>query len=709
MSLGNQRKLKNAGKLSFLERKADSQEKNNMNKLKRFISEKKTENRNKPLDEAQTKSKNEKALKFINYQNKPHYLHPIYRKPENGRLNNSSKNKDSYVTKCSSNNSLYKQHFSREKEVTKVKNNSTVLSVLAKNIQGGNKCFNKHQENKGNHNTKQIKNDLKESFQDQGCISPAGISNSSSQKNIPEKNQTSIQKQISKKKLLVPSIDVSTKVKIKNDQEAQKSPICLPIDKAKPFFHKFAGNKTKPSSKCHSKELNKSKPKNSSNDLQIDESNLEYSDNYRKFCFKKQKEGVSSESLKKIVQSNKKRFSSKGCLMAEVNNEIKKDKEIFNSDGKGKSLPKFIDMFNKMYQDQETEDRRNLKDNVRECSKEHKIIQTKLEFYQFIKLIGRGSFGKVYLGLQKLTNRLVAIKCLAKQHFIDEVAKSKIKTEVGVLKNLLGHPHVIKLLEVFENEKYVFFVMEYAANSDLLHYLKDMSILGEDEAKVIFYQIASCVRYCHKLGIIHRDIKLDNILIDEHFNCKLCDFGVSRYQKYNEMINEQCGTPAYLAPEIVSEKGYKNFGADIWSLGVLLFSIVTGHMPFKASTKDSLNKNILTGNYDFPEENDLSAELKNLIKKMLTVDPDDRIKIDEIFLHPWLSNIDINLPLVKKIQKFESLQFSYLEEENVTINEFAFEFICSMGFNKDLLREAIKEKKLNHATACYYLIEKDFN
>ncbi len=135
---------------------------------------------------------------------------------------------------------------------------------------------------------------------------------------------------------------------------------------------------------------------------------------------------------------------------------------------------------------------------------------------------------------------------------------------------------------MFENSKNFFIVMEYASNGDLLSYVKDIGPLTEQKGRVIFRQVVEGIKHCHLKNVLHRDIKLDNILLDGEFSVKICDFGVSRFIKKGNYIREQCGTPAYIAPEIIKDKGYEGFSADLWSLGVLLYVMISGTFPFTA-------------------------------------------------------------------------------------------------------------------------------
>lgn len=166
----------------------------------------------------------------------------------------------------------------------------------------------------------------------------------------------------------------------------------------------------------------------------------------------------------------------------------------------------------------------------------------------------------------------------------------------------MQHRNVIRLLETLETKADIFIVMEYASGGDLLSFMKKRRSVNEDEAKVIFRQVVNSVGHCHCRSVLHRDVKLDNILIDSSGRIKLCDFGISRIiTDHREIIREQCGTPAYISPEIMLDKGYNGFKSDIWSLGIILFALVCGTLPFKATTIDLLKSAILLGLVNFPE------------------------------------------------------------------------------------------------------------
>jgi serine/threonine protein kinase len=233
-----------------------------------------------------------------------------------------------------------------------------------------------------------------------------------------------------------------------------------------------------------------------------------------------------------------------------------------------------------------------IKYNKAFIKKNKKIPTTTLDFYKFVKLIGKGAFGKVTLGIHKLTGKYVAIKAIDKNYMKDDFSKKKVFQEVFILKKI-RHSNIIRLLEVFESPKHFLMVMEYAGGGDLLQFVKQRKRLEELDAKYIFKQIVYGLGHCHCRSVLHRDIKLDNILMDLEGSIKICDFGVSRIINKGQLIQEQCGTPAYLAPEIIADEGYEGFYVDIWSLGVLLYAMLQGTVPFKASNLQDLHALIL--------------------------------------------------------------------------------------------------------------------
>jgi len=176
--------------------------------------------------------------------------------------------------------------------------------------------------------------------------------------------------------------------------------------------------------------------------------------------------------------------------------------------------------------------------------------------------------------------------------------------------------------------------MEFICGGDLLNFVRKRTKLNEPTAKFIFRQIIEGLQYIHSQNVVHRDIKLDNILIDLTNTVKICDFGVSRKIKKGEIMHDQCGTPAYIAPEIILGKGYEGFGVDIWSAGVVLYALLAGVVPFRQKSMKLINQLIIDGKYD--EIENISAEAKDLIRGILNTDPLKRLTIDQILNHEWL-------------------------------------------------------------------------
>ena len=376
-----------------------------------------------------------------------------------------------------------------------------------------------------------------------------------------------------------------------------------------------------------------------------------------------------------------------------------------------------------------TYDEEDARERVLQLIKEHfkgedTALATSLDYYRLIKMIGKGSFGKVYLGKHILTGQPVAIKSIDKQHMKDEYSRRKIFQEVLILKTC-NHKNVIKLLEVFENKKYLFIVQEYASEGDLLSHVKQHGRLSESEAKGLVLQIVQGVRYCHQHNILHRDIKLENILLDKGQVVKICDFGVSRFIKSGQFINEQCGTPAYIAPEIVLDKGYEGCYADLWSLGVLIYATVTGMVPFTGDDIDELHNSVLSGKYSFP--NFLSEEAKDFISRFLKLDPYSRIDIQQAENHAWFDSVkkyaeksmsnalsstkQAAVSDKRRGSKQELDALKQIKEDQNAASSFKIDpaivkRIVALGFPKEHVIHSVENNTCSHASACYFLLQK---
>ena len=293
-------------------------------------------------------------------------------------------------------------------------------------------------------------------------------------------------------------------------------------------------------------------------------------------------------------------------------------------------------------------------------AKNNNYPPTKLDFYRIGRIIGQGGFAKVNLGLNVLTGRVVAIKSFNKNiktKYGDKLNLDKILYEINLMRKL-NHQNITKILETFEDEQFYFIIMEYINGGNLFSYVKKRRKLSEKVAKFIFRQIILGIKHIHSQLIVHRDIKLENILIDMNKNIKICDFGIGIIlSSENQVLHSHCGTPMYIAPEIIlstKEKGYKGFPVDIWSAGIALYIMISGKLPFDLNESpddlDSVNKNkdnkeknkklkyeILNKEPKYIEN--ISDELRDLLKGLLNKDPEKRLTCEQILNHPWLANI----------------------------------------------------------------------
>ena len=265
-------------------------------------------------------------------------------------------------------------------------------------------------------------------------------------------------------------------------------------------------------------------------------------------------------------------------------------------------------------------------------------LKNDISQYQIKGKIGEGMFGKVKLGVHLLTKEKVAIKIFDKGKIKNEKEAEYIEREISILKKL-NHYNTIKLYNIIQNENFIFLIQEYVPNGELLNFLENPENMNLTESQLckIYQQIISGLEYLHEVGIAHRDLKLENILLNYKKDIKIIDFGLSNeYNKENEeLLQSSCGSPCYAAPEMIKGLQYHGLDTDIWSSGILLYLMLCKSFPFNDKNNSKLYQKILSGKFTLP--NYLSNEAKDLICKLLKVNPSERIKLNEIKKHPWFN------------------------------------------------------------------------
>jgi len=260
-----------------------------------------------------------------------------------------------------------------------------------------------------------------------------------------------------------------------------------------------------------------------------------------------------------------------------------------------------------------------------------KNFNGKLDDYLITKELGKGSYAVVKLAVHKITRNKYAIKIYSKQTLIDPQKRNTVKNEINILKQI-DNENVMKLYEVIDTPSNLYLVQEYINGVNLLEILKNEKnhYIKEQRAKKLFTQIVKGISYCHKKNIFHRDIKLENILVLKDDTIKIIDFGFGIKCNRDTLQKLFCGTPSYMAPEIVKKEKYIACYSDIWSLGVLFYAILFGIFPFKGKDDDELFEKINEANLVFPEYNPLSEKIKQMIQKIFVHTPNQRITLDEM-------------------------------------------------------------------------------
>ena len=256
-----------------------------------------------------------------------------------------------------------------------------------------------------------------------------------------------------------------------------------------------------------------------------------------------------------------------------------------------------------------------------------------LSDYEIKETIGKGTFSIVKLGINKITNEKVAIKILKKKKMQKNKDKLRLEREINILKRL-HHINLIKIHKISEESDNYFIVMEYCENGELFNYIVAHERLSEEETAYFFYQLINGLDYIHHKNIVHRDLKPENLLLSQGNILKIVDFGLSNYYYPEEqLLSTPCGSPCYASPEMVCGNKYNGFKIDVWSCGIIIFAMICGYLPFEDPNNEILFKKIMKCKVDYPEY--LSEEVLDILNKIIVIDPNKRINIEQIRQHPF--------------------------------------------------------------------------
>lgn len=311
--------------------------------------------------------------------------------------------------------------------------------------------------------------------------------------------------------------------------------------------------------------------------------------------------------------------------------------------------------------------------------------------YRLLKTIGKGNFAKVKLAKHIPTGKEVAIKIIDKTQ-LNPGSLQKLFREVRIMKTL-DHPNIVKLYQVIETEKTLYLVMEYASGGEVFDYLVLHGRMKEKEARAKFRQIVSAVQYCHQKKIIHRDLKAENLLLDSEMNIKIADFGFSNEFVPGNKLDTFCGSPPYAAPELFQGKKYDGPEVDVWSLGVILYTLVSGSLPFDGSTLRELRERVLRGKYRIPFY--MSTDCENLLKKFLVLNPSRRASLEVIMKDKWMNmgyEEDELKPYIEPVQDWADIK--------------RIEILTTMGYANSVVEESLKQQKFDDCYASYLLLGK---
>ncbi|KAA8535339.1 hypothetical protein F0562_030342 [Nyssa sinensis] len=310
--------------------------------------------------------------------------------------------------------------------------------------------------------------------------------------------------------------------------------------------------------------------------------------------------------------------------------------------------------------------------------------------YELGRLLGHGTFAKVYHARNLQTGKNVAMKVVGKEKVIKVGMMEQVKREISVM-NMVKHPNIVELHEVMASKSKIYFSMELVRGGELFTRIAK-GRLREDVARNYFQQLISAIDFCHSRGVYHRDLKPENLLLDDDGNLKVTDFGLSAFSDHlrqDGLLHTTCGTPAYVAPEVIGKNGYDGAKADLWSCGVILYVLLAGFLPFQDDNLVAMYRKIYRGDFKCPPW--FSPESRRLITKLLDPNPNTRITVVKIRDSSWFKKSVPKSVKTKEEQGFDAVNFEDVGKGKETETLNAFHIISlSEGFD---LSPLFEEKK----------------
>uniref|UniRef100_A0A3Q3NR42 non-specific serine/threonine protein kinase n=1 Tax=Labrus bergylta TaxID=56723 RepID=A0A3Q3NR42_9LABR len=321
------------------------------------------------------------------------------------------------------------------------------------------------------------------------------------------------------------------------------------------------------------------------------------------------------------------------------------------------------------------------RNSIASCSDEQPHIGN----YRLLKTIGKGNFAKVKLARHVLTGKEVRRRAAEFQG-----GDRMLFREVRIMKGL-NHPNIVQLFEVIETDKTLYLIMEYASGGEVFDYLVSHGRMKEVEARAKFRQIVSAVHYCHTKNIVHRDLKAENLLLDADANIKIADFGFSNEFTLGNKLDTFCGSPPYAAPELFQGKKYDGPEVDVWSLGVILYTLVSGSLPFDGQNLKELRERVLRGKYRVPFY--MSTDCEGILRRFLVLNPSKRCTLEQVMKDKWINAGYEGEDLKPHIEPVEDFS-----------DPARIEVMVGMGFTSEEIKDALLNQKYNEVTATYLLL-----